>query len=175
MANHDSTTVTNLEASPSVVADVAQIYGKLRVMEETFEIEAADNDGDTFTLFPVPLDARISDVKVLNDAITGGTNYDIGFYLITAGNLGAVVDADIIADGIDFSSASTTWTSVLFVGSGAKDQGAIANKVWEDLGYASLTAAREAAGNSDVYMVITANTVGSAAGTVSVRAEIVVD
>lgn len=175
MANNDSTTVTNLEATPAVVGNSHQLYGKTRVMVETFEVDAADNDGDTYTFFPVPLDAAIVDLEIVNDAITGGTDYDFGFYLITDNDLGAVKDADILMDGQSMASARASWTSVLFAGTGAKDQGAIDTKLWEDLGYGSITEAREAAGRNEVYMVMTANTVGSATGTVSAKLTISVE
>ena len=175
MANHDSTIVTNLEATPSSVADVSQLYGKTRVLTETFEIEVADIDTDTFTFFPVSLDARIDDLLILNDAITGGTDFDFGFYKITDNDLGDPIDADILADGVDMSSARTTWNSALFWGSSSKDQATVKNKLWQDLGYSSITAAREANPEGMVYMVMTANTVGSAAGTISAKLEITVE
>lgn len=175
MANNDSTTVTNLEATPAVLGDSSQLYGKMRVMEETFEIAAADNDGDTYTFFPVPLDARIVDVEIVNDAITGGTDYDFGFYKITDNDLGAAIDADIMADGVDVTSARWSWSSVLFSGTSAKDQGAVADKLWADLGYDDLAAARLAAGGNQVYFVCTANTVGTAAGTLSIKMTLAVE
>lgn len=175
MANNDSTIVTNLEAEPRVVADAFEYYGKQRILVETFEIAAADNDNDTYTFFPVPLDARIDDLQIVNDAITAGTDYDFGFYKITSNNLGAVIDADILADGIDCSSARAVWTSILFTGTGAADQGAVGQKLWQFLGYSSITAARAANQTNQVYFVATANTVGSAAGTLSAKLMITVE
>lgn len=175
MANNDSTTVTNLEATPSVVGSSSFMYGKVRVLSETFEVAAADNDGDTYTFFPVPLDCSVLDLEVVNDAITGGTDYDFGFYKITDNDLGAAIDADILMDGQTMASARAAWTSVLFAGTNAKDQGAVTTKLWADLGYASLEAAHIAAKNNHVYLVMTANTVGSATGTVSAKLTIGVE
>lgn len=175
MANNDSTLVTNFEASPSVKANVAKFYSSTRPLIETFEVAAADNDGDTYTFFPVHLECRVDDLQLINDAITAGTDYDFGFYKITDGDLGAVIDADILADGIDLSSARANWTSIMFAGSGAVDQGALKQLLWEILGYASIGAARDANPTGQVYFVATANTVGSAAGTMSVRLSVTVD
>lgn len=175
MANNDSTIVTNLEATPSVAADVAELYGKQRSLVETFEVAAADNDGDTYTFFPVSLDARVDDLQIVNDAITGGTDYDFGFYKITDGDLGAAIDADILMDGQTMASARSVWTSVLFLGTSAMDQGAVGQKVWEILGYASIDAAREANQTNQVYFVCTANTVGTATGTLSAKLTITVE
>lgn len=175
MANNDSTIVTNLEATPSVMADASALYGKPRILVETFEVAAADNDGDTYTFFPVSLDARIDDLEIVNDAITGGTDYDFGFYKITDGDLGDAIDADILMDGQTMASARTTWTSVLFLGTAAEDQGDVGDKLWQMLGYASIDAAREANPTNQVYMVCTANTVGTAAGTLSAKLTITVE
>lgn len=175
MANNDSTIVTNLEATPSVVADASALYGKTRVLVETFEIAVADNDGDTYTFFPVSLDARVDDLQIVNDAITGGTDYDFGFYKITDNNLGVAIDADILMDGQTMASARASWTSVLFAGTSAMDQGAVGQKVWQICGYASIDAAREANPTNQVYMVCTANTVGTADGTLSAKLTITVE
>lgn len=175
MANTDSTTVTNLEATPSSVANSATLYGKQRAMVETFEIAAADDDGSTYTFFPVPLDARIDDLQVVNDAITGGTDYDIGFYKITDNNLGVAIDADILCDGQSMATARTSWTSVLYEGTSAEDQGDVTDRLWQMLGYASVAAARIANPTNQVYMVATANTVGTVAGTLSAKLIIAVE
>jgi hypothetical protein len=176
MANNDSTIVTNLEATPSSVADASVLYGKQRALVETFEIAAADNNADTYTLFPVSLDARIDDLQIFNDAITGGTDYDIGFYKITDNDLGAAIDADKLMDGQSMASARNVWTSVLGLGTSAVDLGTEgAEKVWELCGYASIDAARDANQTNQVYVVITANTVGTAAGSLSVKAVLTVE
>lgn len=168
MANNNSTTITNLEAKPRVLASVDTLYGKVREFVETFEIDAADNDGDTYALFPIQSGWRIADLQIVNDAITLGSDYDIGLYAVTGGTLGAVVDVDIYADGLDLTSARGVWTSVLFTGTGAKDQGAVKNRVWQDAGLSADPFA-------EYYLVVTANTVGTATGTLSVRAQFVVE
>lgn len=174
MANNNSTTVTNLEATPSVVADVSIIYSRKRDMVEVFEIAAADNDGDTYTFFPVSLDARISDAFICNDVVTGGTDFDLGFYKITDNSLGAVIDADIVADGLSLTSARG-WTSVLTSGSSSLDIPNVKQKLWQILGYASIDAAREANPTGQVYFVATANTVGTASGSFAAKLELAVD
>lgn len=175
MANKDSSIVTNLEATPRVMASSNELYGRIRSLVDSIEVAAADNDGDTYTFYPVPLEARILDVLVTNDAITGGTDYDCGFYKITDGNLGAVIDKDILFDGVDISSGNATYASKLFSGTGAVDQANIGQRVWELCAYADLKAARAANPTGQVYLVVTANTVGSGAGTLAIRTDMVVD
>lgn len=176
MANNDSTIVTNLEATPSVMADASQLYGKQRTLVESFEVAAADSDGDTYTLFPVSLDARVDDLLIFNDAITGGTDYDIGFYKITDNDLGAAIDADKLMDGQTMASARSVFTSVLGLGTSAMDLGTeVGEKIWELCGYASIDAAREANPTNQVYVVITANTVGSATASLTVKLVLTVE
>ena len=67
MANNDSTIVTNLEASPDVKADASELGGKQRALVATYEVLAADSDGDTYTMFPVSLDARVDDLQVVEE------------------------------------------------------------------------------------------------------------
>lgn len=176
MANNDSTIVANLEATPNVMADASELGGKQRALVATYEVLAADSDGDTYTMFPVSLDARVDDLQVVNDAITGGTDYDVGFYSITDNDLGAVISTgDNLVDGQSMATARNVWTSLLFLGTNAMDQSAVAQKVWQICGYASLDAARDANQTNQVYLVVTANTVGTATGTLSVKLQVTVE
>jgi hypothetical protein len=175
MANNNSTTIANREATPPEVANADTLYGKKRVLVETIEIDAADNDGDTYAMLPVMLDYRIDDIKVLNDAITGGTDLDIGLYAVKDGTLGAVVDADIYADGISVATARNVATSVLGSGAGSRDKANSKNRVWADAGYADVSAGRDATENNELYLVVTANTVGTASGTLVVQVEVTVE
>lgn len=71
----------------------------------TFEVAAADSDASVFRLFralsPTLIPLRI---LVANDAIAGGTDWDVGLY--EAGVAGAVIDKDIFADGLSFVEAN---------------------------------------------------------------------
>ena len=169
MANTNSTTVTNFEATPMVVADASTSYASTRVYVETFEVLAADNDGQTYTCFPVSLDARVDDLLVTCDAITGGSDYDFGFYKITDGALGAAIDADIITDGANLSSALTAWNSLYGEGTSSVDIPDVKKKLWDLLGYADLDAARTANPTNQVYFVVTANTVGTVTASLGVK------
>lgn len=76
----------------------------LKVAVNTEEIAAADSDGSVYRFFKGwSSQRRIHKILLFNDAITGGTDYDIGLY---KSDLGAVIDKDCFADGLDLSVAS---------------------------------------------------------------------
>lgn len=172
MANYNSTTVTNLIATPSVVGASSFMYGKVRVYQEYQAIAGTGStgaNGDTFVYFPISLDSCILNMEVKNPAMTAATDYDFGFYKIAGdGTLGAALDADAILDGGSLTSARAAWTSVLPAAAG-KVVADINQKIWQDMGYASITAAREAAGRNEVYFVVTATAIGSTDGHLAIR------
>lgn len=125
----------------------------------TVAVAAADSDGSKYVLFKdVPANLVPVCICVHNTAITAGTDYDIGLY---KGNLGAVVEVDILADGLDLSTARTvaTWNNAgltsIDIANGTQDLATLSAQTDPDAAY---------------DIVLTANTVGSAAGTVRVTA-----
>jgi hypothetical protein len=132
----------------------------LSVMVSTFEIAATDDDGSVFriakalpgNLVPVRID-------VLCDAITAGTDFDLGFYKT---DLGAVIDKDALMDGQTLATA--THVSAPLNGLGAVDRANLGKKIYELAGHTLKT--REGAYD----LALTGNTVGTAAGTVTVVA-----
>lgn len=123
----------------------------------SFEVAAADDDGSVYRIIEgLPSEAYNINVEVANDAITGGTDYDIGFYDVESG---AVVDKDELADGLDLSSAHASGSELS--GISAIDVANRAKTVWELLGLTIAT--RKTAYD----LCVTANIVGSGAGTVT--------
>ena len=129
----------------------------------TFEVAAADDDGSVYRLLKnVPAHLIPTKIEIASDAITGGTDYDLGFYKTTVGGVaGEVIDADKLADGLDLSSA-TTFASPAD-GLEALDLNEVQKRIYElagdtlndhELGY---------------DIALTANTVGTAAGTISAK------
>lgn len=133
--------------------------GKQVTLAFNFEVAAADSDGSVYRLARLPANAIPVDFKLFADAITGGTDYDIGLY---HENLGAVVDKDLFADGLDPASgeAITAPLNGLTNLGGADPVAAVGKKLWELLGLS-----KPNRGGYD--LAITANTVGSGAGTIS--------
>lgn len=126
----------------------------------TVAVAAADDDGSVYRVFKaVPSNLVPVMICIHNTAITSGTDWDVGLYQV--GKSGAVVDKDILADGLDLSSAATiaTWNNkgltTIDISGGCKD-------------LATLGAETNPAMAYDI--ALTANTVGSAAGTIRVTA-----
>ena len=124
---------------------------------EAFEVAAADDNGSVYRVFKIKSSALVAQLEASSDAITGGTDYDFGLYE-TIANGGAVVDKDLFADGLNLSSASKRTNALT-----APDIADLDKQLWELLGLAKDP-------NKDYDLAITANTVGSAAGTILVNA-----
>lgn len=135
-------------------------YGaETTVVRAVASIAAADDDGSKYVLFAgVPASYVPISITVRNTAITGGTDYDLGLY---KPNKGDAVDADVLADGISFATARAVtvannvgMTTVAITDFG-KTLGELSGQTDVDAGY---------------DIALTANTVGTAAGTIEVTA-----
>lgn len=141
--------------APAIVSSGA----KLVVFAATFEIAAGDDDGSVYRIFKsVPSWLIPVRIEVGCDAITNGTDFDLGFYKKLAVG-GDVIDKDNLMDGQTLATASL----MLLNGLGAVDVANIEKRFFELAGYTNLTDLPE------VDIALTANTVGTGAGTVSVR------
>lgn len=136
----------------------------IRARLATFEVAAADSDGSVYRIFK-DVDANEVPLMVLvaNDAITSGTDWDLGLY---KPGLGVVVDKDLLLDGGDLSSAHALSSAAALPGLSAV--------AIENVGKTLRELADGTVDNQDIGavlsydMALTANTVGSAAGTVTV-------
>lgn len=158
--------VNNLSSIDTPNTKVAQNVtdgGKLRFVRDTVEIAAADDDGSKYRLARIPANAVIKSITIACDAITGGTDFDLGFYDIPEVNSGAVIVADALMNGQTLASASRTIDGTSNVGIAD-----LHKKAWE---IAALTTAP-----SKLFdVVLTGNTVGTAAGTVTLTLEYSLD
>lgn len=92
--------VNSTEKTTSKVSNGA----KLSALKVMFGITTSDDTGDIKRLCTLPSTATITKIQVACTSITGLSDIDIGIY--NTGVSGAVIDADILADGLDVSSAS---------------------------------------------------------------------
>lgn len=150
----DKTPLKGLKSEPGANAQ------ELIQMVATLEIAAGDDDGSTYLLFPdVPSSFKPLRATVMCDAITGGTDYDMGFY---DKDNGTVVSKDKLMDGQTLASASKTLNG-------------LGNVDIADLGakksIAELLSLTPTTAKSAYDIVLTGNTVGSGAGTVTVILE----
>lgn len=127
---------------------------KIFSLMQTFEVAVADDDGSVYRVFTGVDDTLVPmEITILHDAITSGTDWDFGLYLPKSG---AVVTKDLLADGADLSSAGTK------DGLGNVNRADRVKTLYELAGKTVGTRV----GSYD--LALTANTVGSAAGTVTV-------
>jgi hypothetical protein len=158
MATRKTTSVTNYDATPPKMSDKSNERGRLKATVETIEVAAADADGDIMAIAIVRSSDVVVDVQLLNDAITSGTDYDLGLY-DTDENGAAVVDVNAFADAVDMSSARVVWSSMGFE-AGGRNIADCKKQVWELLGLSSDP-------GKDYVLAWTGVTIGSAAGTIS--------
>jgi len=159
VVNTKATAISNADADPPVTNDPALEKGLMRECSGTVEVAAADSDNSVYRMCRVPSTARVTSILVGNDAITSGTAYDIGVY-DEAADGGAVIDANEFASGVDLSSA-LAFTEYL--------NEAVATEIvdcekplWDKLGKTSDP-------NLFYDICLTGTTVGSAAGTISMK------
>lgn len=160
MAVEDKKLYESTSRIPSVQVDGVE----KKTVRQIVPIAVDDSDGSVYRLFKLPANAVIVDVRYYNDAITGGTDYDLGLY---EGDGGAVADADCFDDGFNFSIAQPITS---FPNQGMR-QVALADR--EKQLY-------EIASDSDVSypgfydIALTANTVGSGAGNILVEVDYII-
>jgi hypothetical protein len=129
----------------------------------TEETAAADDDGSVYRFFKaVPVSEVPVNLYLLHDAITGGTDFEIGLWETDTGTL---IDADILLGTTDISSAST--------GFGVNGLGAIdvANigLSFEDLINTVVGAGTVTYPTVDIGLI--GNTVGSGVGSITMKLE----
>lgn len=130
--------------------------GTLKSVQETLAVAAADDNGSVYGLFLVNSNDVPKSVDIQTTAITGGTDYDLGLYAYDAGTIGAVVDKDILMDGQTMATASVALDGMQTVAAANRGK-----TFWE---LAGLTADPQ----TQYVVALTANTVGTAAGTIHV-------
>lgn len=140
---------------------------KLMEVIRVFTIAAGDDDGSKWLLAEVPGTAQLVSAEIEGAAVTGMTDVDFGFYDVE----GNAVDADKLADGLDLSSTTGLPTgplgdpvrqvmSGLALTDADKPVAELAGHVVKALPATGETRAKE-----KYRIAMTANTVGSGAGT----------
>lgn len=155
----DNTEAGKLTAAVFVHGD------KTIVALATEEVAAGDDDGSIYRLFKnIPSDLIPLKIEIYNDAITSGSDYDLGLYESSVdGVAGAVIDKEVLAAALDMSSAS---------GSGSPKDGLNAVNIADSLKllYELAGDTLETQSGRGYDIALTANTVGSIAGTITAKA-----
>lgn len=131
--------------------------GKVIKIVKTFEIAAADDDGSVYRIAQIGSSDVLLSATVMCDAITGGTDFEMGLYNT---NTGSVVSKGLFMTGQTLATASKVLDGIAAVDIANRDK-----EIYEML---SLTTDPK-----KVYdIALTGDTVGTAAGTVTVVLEI---
>jgi hypothetical protein len=147
-----SINIDNLDSDPIVLNSKLFNSPVLRQVE-TVAIAAADDDTSTYTIARVPSNAVLSNQsEIENDAITGGTDFNVGFYYTD----GTVIDDNALLDALDLSSATST---KLLSG---VDKNIRNQEVWQLAGLSSDP-------KKMIDIVLTSVTVGTAAGDITME------
>jgi hypothetical protein len=158
VVNTKSVSVTNADATPAALSDRCYTGAPVYVAIDKVAVAAADDDTSVFRFFRVRSDIRIFSFKVFCDALTSGTDWDLGVYQ-TAANGGAVVEVDVFADAQSLATAITTGTEIRFHDTTNAPIQDVDMQLWEVLGLSSDP-------GIEYDICLTANTIGSAAGDV---------
>lgn len=134
---------------------------KVLAIAGTFEVAAADSDTSVWRLARIPANAVPLRFEIYADASLGTSDFDLGLYKPGVG--GAVVDKDLLLDGVDLTAgvavtagANNGMTNL----GGADPVAAVGKTLWELL-------ALSAPNRQGYDLCLTGNTVGGAAGTIS--------
>lgn len=143
--------------TPTGLSQSATNGGKIAFIRDTVEVAASDDNNSVYRLARIPSNAVIVDLRVNNDAITAGTDYNVGVYDTPEINSGAVISDNAFADALDLSSASA--------GEGTFALSAVAiedryKQVWQLAGLTSDP-------KKLVDIALTGIAVGTAAGTIT--------
>ena len=134
-----------------------------KLIVASVEIAAADDNNSIYRFAKgISSDRRLVRAEVVNDAITGGTDYDFGVYK-GLDDGGDVIDKDALADGLSMASARAVGSAVSLMS--AVDQADLGKPIYE------LAGESEGSRTHKVDLALTANVVGTAAGTITVLME----
>lgn len=166
VANTKSTAITNADATPPVPTNRAIAGAPILISKGVVEVAAADDDNSVYRIARLPSNAVIHSIRILNDAITGSTSWDVGIYR-TAEDGGAVVDDDLFASAVDINAGTTAWLELRYEAATTAVIDHAERPLWyiADLGAATYASDP----NLQFDLCLTANTVGSAAGTILVE------
>ena len=160
VVNTYSTPATNHKSANNEKNPTTATEGVTYTSSATVAVAAADDDGSKFYMLPVFSSWSIKHIWVYNDAIADATAYDVGLYTTAATPV--AVDADCYATDVTMASARTT--APIDAAYEARNITAVNQRVYQD---GSVTT------DPGVWywLTLTADTVGSAAGDITVIVE----
>lgn len=119
---------------------------------------AAQTNGDQIFLMPVRSSDRITGIYVMNDALTGASDINIGLYDTDEVD----VDENLFGDAVSIASASASWTQIDEI---APEN--VGKPIWSLLGQTEPE-------DKTYYLALNLVTGGTAAGDVAIRVDFAV-
>ena len=161
VANTKSNIVTNADYTPRKESPLWYSGARLYESVSTVEVAAADDNNSVYRMFRVRSNWRVSQLEVACDAITSGTAFDIGLWdTVDNGALVVASCQQLWASAVDLSSA-LPFTDKTYEAT-ATNIALVEKQIWE---LAGLTVDP----NKEYDIALIGTTVGSAAGTISMR------
>lgn len=137
----------------------------LLVAFSTFELAAADDDGSVYRIWTMNKSIIPIDIKVACDAITSGTDFELGLYYPKLVKAGVVINKGLFMTGQTLASAVDFGNPTALDGMDAVDIANYGKPLWQLAGHTIEGANPTSVPQYD--FAYTGDTVGSAAGTVS--------
>jgi hypothetical protein len=132
MGTTKSTTITGLDASPSVIPNAGDSHGRLMSKVESLETHGDDSAAHKYRFFRMNAQDRITDIGVQCDAVAGLTSVEVGLYDINDGD--AVSVACYVAAVDWHTGLDTGTTAALNYRFSVPNIVDAKDKVWEDAG-----------------------------------------
>jgi hypothetical protein len=128
-----STLYTRIKNKSTILPNQSGRGGAFMV-KTTIAVAGTEAAGDTFRLFSVPASGIPGFAGVLNTAVTGATDCDLGIFEL--GENGTVLDKDVLIDGISLAVAavSTVRNVPVLVADSEKNFWQLAGKTGDPVG-----------------------------------------
>ena len=102
MGTKNTDLVTNFEATPATLNDVAELHGRVRIAQGTVELAAGDSDDDDIVMLaPIPSNATVPHLYIGSDTFGGSCTFNVDIYTTA----GVVKDEDVFATAVADAAA----------------------------------------------------------------------
>ena len=102
MGTKNTDLVTNFEATPPTLNDVAELHDRVRIAHGTVALAAGDSDDDDVVMLaPVPSNATVPHLYIGSDTFGGSCTFNVGIYTTA----GVVKDEDVFATAVADAAA----------------------------------------------------------------------
>ena len=102
MGTKNTDLVTNFEATPPTLNDVAELHGRVRIAHGTVALAAGDSDDDDVVMLaPIPSNATVPHLYIGSDTFGGSCTFNVGIYTTA----GVVKDEDVFATAVADAAA----------------------------------------------------------------------